>query len=64
MSEPAKAAHDLDLAEMQRILFEESVRGFLLEHHLPFDTADEWTDAILAIADDHPPTLGSPEAPA
>lgn len=44
-------------AEVQRTLFEESVRGFLLEHHLPFDTADEWTDAIVAIAADHPVAL-------
>ncbi len=26
-----------------------------LFEHLPADTADEWTDAIVAIAGDHPP---------
>lgn len=36
-------------------LFEEAVRGFFFEKHLPADTADEWTDAIVAIAADHPP---------
>lgn len=31
-------------------LFDQSVRGFLMEKHVPWDTADEWTDEIVAIA--------------
>lgn len=38
---------------MRWTLYEEEVRGFFIEHHLPFDTADEWTETIVSYAKDH-----------
>lgn len=32
---------------------EEAIRGFFFEKHLPLDTADEWTDEIMAIVREH-----------
>jgi len=34
-------------------LIDEAVRGFLFEKHVPLDTADEWTEEIVAIVREH-----------
>lgn len=34
-------------------VFEEAVRGFFFEKHLPGEQADEWTDEVVAMAKEH-----------
>lgn len=36
-------------------LFEQAVRGFLVERGVPLRLVDTWTDGIVAIANEHPP---------
>lgn len=46
---PERAGED----EVRDTVTEEAVRGFFFEKHLPFDTADEWTDEIMQIVKEH-----------